>query len=262
MNIKEQYLSALKNHQYDELSELLIDNLIENFNFKSICDFGTYLCDVDENGLKLRLSSCECNSLGRKLIECSFDNHPNETNAFALQYACLEKDNDFTGVINMREKLELLDNSILFNNLAIAYFNSELYSEALKVQLYSIKLMECNDINEFERNIIRYNLLLFKLFNGAEIDNQNDYVNDILDFLISDEIYDYPCAVALAIYFDNNCFVTENQNKLLKIFSIKDDLIKIIDEYVNFGRKPAFEKIKDYLFPQTYYKNGFYLTQT
>lgn len=261
MNIREQYFDALKNNKYDELSKLLVVNMIQDFSYKSICDLGTYLCDVDDDGLKLQLSGCECNKLGRKLIDYSFYNYPNETNAFALQYACLEKDNDYTGVINMRENLELLDNNILLNNLAVAYFNIELYSEALTVQLRSTELMECSDATDVEKNIIMYNLLLFKLFNDIEIDNLKDNVNGILNFLISDEIYDYPCAIALAIYFDNRRFVNENINTLLKTFIIKDDFIRIIDEYNDYGRKPKLEEIKDYLFPQTFYENGFYLTQ-
>lgn len=262
MNIRELYFDAINNGKYDDLPGLLIDNVIENFSFESICDLGTYLCDADDDGLNLRLSGCKCNKLGRKLIEYSFYNYPNETNAFALQYACLEKDNDYTGVINMREKLELLDSSILLNNLAVAYFNKDIYTEALTVQLHSTKLMECSDVTDVEKNIIMYNLLLFKLFNNIEIDNLKDDVNGILTFLISDEIYDYPCAIALAIYFDNRRFVSENKNTLLKTFIIRDDFIRIIDEYINYSRKPKIEEIKDYLFPQTYYRNGFYLTQT
>lgn len=259
MDIKKQYINALKNGQYNELAGLLINNIIGDFGYKSICDLGTYLCDVDDDGLRLELTSDECNHLGIKLIEYSFYNYPNETNAFALQYAYLEKSNNYTNVIRMRNNLEVLNNCMLLNNLSTAYFNLGLYDEAFSVQLHAFEMIKTSNINDVENNIIIYNLLLYKLFNNMEIDNRDESLNHILSFIISEEMYDYPCAIALAMYFDYRCFVINNQNTLLKTFIVKEDLLQMINDYVNHNIRPEFEKIKDYLFTQTYYESGFYL---
>ena len=51
MTIKEEYMDAVSNKQNYKLADILIRNLVDNFDFKSISVLGTLLCDVDDFGV-------------------------------------------------------------------------------------------------------------------------------------------------------------------------------------------------------------------
>ncbi|WP_448901682.1 hypothetical protein, partial [Eubacterium sp.] len=81
MTIKEEYMDAVSNKQYYKLADILIRNLVDNFDFKSISDLGTFLCDVDDLGVSVKLNSDDCQKLGKNLLISSYYNHPDITNA-------------------------------------------------------------------------------------------------------------------------------------------------------------------------------------
>lgn len=65
MTLKEEYFMAVANHEYDRQFEILIKNLITCFDYKSVCDLGTYLCDADDSGITVNLNRNDCEELGK-----------------------------------------------------------------------------------------------------------------------------------------------------------------------------------------------------
>lgn len=251
MTIKEQYKKALENHKYNDLIYLLIKNLTENIDYKSISDFGTYLCDVDSNGLNIKLNEEEAFNLGRRLLSYSYYNNPDVCNAFALQMVNLERSCNYKDVIDMLDAAMLLDNALVLNNIAYAKYKEGLTLEALDLQKYIVQKIKSENV------IVQYNLMLYELFCNCDIMN-NDY-KLFLNMLISDDVYDYESAVLIAIVFDDFEFVKNNLGFITKTFILSDDANTIINNYITNREKPTIEELSSVLQPMTCYENNFYL---
>lgn len=255
MNFKEKYMDAVANKQYNKLTNILVRNLIENFDYKSICDLGTDLCDIDDLGVIIKLDSFECEKLGKNLLISSYYSHPDTCNAFALQIACLERDSDYQTVVNMTDTALLLNNSMIINNIAYANFKLKRFKEAFELQEKAIQ-MKTSDSNDI--NIFSYNFMLYDLFfNG--LNTQCELKNN-LSMLISNDLFDYESAIVLAIFFDDCEFVKNHLDYFKKTFIYGENVEKIINDYISSRKKPHINEIASILQPITCYKNSFYLT--
>lgn len=251
MTIKEHYKKAIKNHQYNDLAFLLIKNLNENFDYKSISDLGTYLCDVDSNGFSLELNEEDAFNLGRQLLSYSYYNTPDVCNAFALQMINLEKSCNYKAVIDMLDTALLLNNALVLNNIAYAEYKENLKFEALNLQRHIVQKMKSDSI------IVQYNLMLYELFCNCDITNC-DY-KSFLNMLISDDVYDYESAILIAIIFDDLDFVERHLDFVKKTFVFSDNSYTIINKYLTNQEQPTIEELSSVLYPMTGYENNFYL---
>lgn len=254
MSLKQKYLDAMKNNDHDKLLILLIKNLICDFNYKSISDLGTYLCDVDNSGIKLELDEKECVKLGEILISYSYRNHPDTCNAFALQSICLEKSSNFQLISEMESSAMLLNNALIINNIAFAKFKLNLLVEAIELQKIALEIGSDDNI---EAQILQYNSVIYNLFSGVKTDNDFEY-QKILNMLISDDVFDYESAVILAICFNDLKFVKENLEILESTFVYGLITKKIINDYLNSNKVPEIENLIKVLSPKTMYGKGFY----
>ena len=254
MTIKGEYMDAVSNKQYYKLADILIRNLVDNFDFKSISDLGTFLCDVDDLGVSVKLNSDDCQKLGKNLLISSYYNHPDITNALALQIACLERDNDYQTIANMTETAVNLNSDVVLNNIAYANFKLNKLKKAFELQKKILKMNNSND------NIIfSYNLMLYDLFvNGYSSHHQ---IQGFLNALINDDLFDYESAIVLAIFFDDYEFVEKHLDYFNKTFLYEDNIKKIINNYLSLQIKPKINEIANILEPKTYYENNFYLTK-
>lgn len=253
MAIRDEYLAAVANKQYHKLPEILIENLINNFDYKSICDLGTCLCDVDDSGVTVKLNSNECQMLGKNLLINSYFVHPDICNALALQIVCLERENDYQTVANMIETAFYLNSSAVLNNIAYANFKLGNLKYAYELQKKVIELNKSDN-----NSIFNYNFMLYDLLVNGYTDYQ---IRDYLNILINDDLFDYESAIVLAIFCDDNQFVKEHLDYFNKTFLYEDNIKKIIDNYLLFKIKPSINDLASILEPKTYYESSFYLTK-
>lgn len=251
MTIKEQYKKAIENHKYNDLVNLLVKNLTDNLDYKSLCDFGTYLCDVDSNGLNIKLKEEDAFNLGRKLLSYSYYNTPEVCNAFAFQMISLEKSCNYNDVINMLDTAMVLKNALVLNNIAYAKYKAGFTLEALSLQKHIVQKIKSKNV------IVQYNLMLYELFCNYDI-KENDY-KIFLNMLISDDVYDYESAMLIAIIFDDFDFVKNHLEFVKETFILSDNSYTIIDKYVANKEKPTIEELSSILQPMTCYENNFYL---
>ena len=252
MDFKKQYLEAINNHNYNNLINIIVKNLIYNFNYESICDFGTCLCDDSDSDVIIKLNKEDCEILGKKMLAYSYYNNPDIKNALAFQFVCLERGNDFQTVQEMLNTAVLLNNCIVLNNIAYSQFKLGMLSESFKLQKSAIKISNGN-----YKNILNYNLMIYDLYLNKNIENKYDW-KKYREMLISDDIYDYESAMILSIIFDDFNFVKDTKNFFEKTFSCEDTVKSIINQYLD-KRLVPFEQTLKILQPKTFYDKFIYL---
>lgn len=255
MNLDKRYISAIKKHDYNELIKILLENLIVNFNYKSINDLGIYLIDIDHKGICLKFSEEDCFKFGSLLIRHSYYNFPDIFNALSLQFLCLEKENNYKEVINMQNTAIKLNNPFIINNIAYANYKLGNILEALDYQKYAIDISKNNTV------ILEYNLMLYELMNNYNIINKYD-CKKFIDMLTGDEIFDYERAIMLAIYFDYYDYVVENLEFLKEMFCFSEKVKVFISNYIDNGRIISSKELLSILSPETLYENSIYINRT
>lgn len=257
MNIKNKYLEAVSKHDYNEIIETLIENLIEHLDYKSISDLGVHLFDVNYQGISINLNEEICLKLSLILIKHSYYSHPDIYNAFAYQFLCLEKIDNYNDVIAMKKTALLLHNPFIINNIAFAYYKSGDFEKALQLQKCAL------GDNETLQNsvILNYNLMLYELNNHYNVKNKYDY-KIFLDMLISDDFFDYEEALMISIYFDDFDFVQNNIDYFEKTFDCDEKIKIIISDYLNNRKIISCSDLLHIVSPKTYYENVLYITNT
>ena len=251
MNIIKNFFNLIK---YDKSVSYYLKKLIKNFSYKSLSDLGTCLCDAEDKGIKIILNSVDSIKLGRTLLLQSYNQHPDTVNAFALQIALLERNNDFQTVSDMSESAKVLNNSFVINNIAYAKYNLGLFEEALDLQKYAVKI----DIETDYRHILlQYNLLLFELSCGYNNLYKYD-LNKFLEMLICDDVYDYESAIIFAIFTDNYNFVKHNIDIYNKTFIAEKEALEIINNYMQNKIKPTASDVLKVIKPKTVYGKALY----
>lgn len=253
MDFKNQYLETINNHDYNNLINIIIKNLIYNFNYKSICDFGTCLYDTNKDGVTIKLNKNDCEILGKKLLLYSYYSNPDIKNAFALQFVCLERDNDFQTVQKMVNTAVSLNNCIVLNNIAYSKFKLGMLTEAFELQKLSIKISNGN-----YKNLLNYNLMLYDLYLNNDVENNYDW-KSYREMLISDDIYDYESAMILSIIFDDFNFVRSNKSFFTKTFNSETTVKNIINQYLDKKIVSVKKDILKILQPKTFYEKFIYL---
>jgi len=257
MDFKTQYIRAINDRKYDELVNILFKNLISNLDYKSICDFATCLCDSGDTGIHINLNKNECEAFGKKLLLYSYYNHPDISNALALQIVFLERTQNFDVVEDMLETAIILKNSSVLNNIAYAKYKRGKISDAFELQK---RVVELNILDNELKFIFYYNLMLYDLFLNNGVTQKYDYKN-ILNMLISDEIFDYESAIVLAIFLDCNDFVKNNLMRFEKTFNFGSNIKNIINQYFVNKTSPNIIQLSKILQPKTYYEKCIYLLQ-
>lgn len=257
MNYKQKYLQALEQHNYNELLNIIFENFIENFDYKSLSDLGGFLSDIGHDGAKIELSEESCFSLGKKLVEYSYFSHPDVQNGFALQLICLEKDKDFETVCKMEPSATQLNNSLILNNIALSKYNLGFVNEAIEIQKSALGITGNLDN---KRLIVKYNFILYKLFCNIDAKEELKCTDAILNMLISDDVFDFYSAMAFAAYTNRREFVEKHLEFFNATFLQADDLNQILKRYLTMGVKPNIEELKATLHPLTVYGDNFYLT--
>lgn len=256
-SFKEEYLAAIDSCQYDKLIEILMKNLIQNFDYKSVCDLGTYLCDADDSGLTIKLSRDSCEQLGKNLLLCSYYNQPDICNALALQLVCLERSSDYKTVADMAKTAIPLNDCFVTNNIAYSEYKLGRFDRALELQRTALKT---DNEKENKTGVIYYNLMLYDLFCNNGLKQEYNW-SFICETLISDYVFDYESAMVLAAYFDDYAFVEKNYDYFKKTFICGKKTMNILKEYLSSKSKPDIKTLSDIVQPQTCYGKCFYLTQ-
>lgn len=251
-NYKNEYSTAIANAQYDKLTDILVENLIENFDYKAFSDLGAYLCDAEDAGITVKLNKNGCEKLGKKLLVASYNNHPDVNNAIALQFACLGQNADFHTVSNMTETALALKNGMVINNIAFAKFKLGTLLDAFELQKNAVQ-MGSNDV-------FSYNLMLYDLFLNGDVKSKYN-LKHFLNMLISDEMFDYESAMVLSVFFDDYSFVESNLTFFQKNFACDKSIKNIIDSYLSDKIQPSIEQISKILIPKTCYENCIYLSE-
>ena len=256
MSLKEEYLTAISNKRYDRLVDILVKNLINSLDYKSLCDLGTCLCDVEDMGITIKLDRNDCEILGKNLLLLSYYNHPDVYNALALQLVCLERNSDFQTVADMTKTAVLLNNSTVINNIAYAKFKLEKLDEAYELQKQAVSINSFDDKND----ILNYNLMLYDLFLNHDVKQKYD-CKQFLNVLISDNVYDYESAMILAAFYDDYDFVKSNLAFFEKTFICDKNVKCVLNNYELNGIKPNIGQLLKILFPKTYYEKFIYITE-
>ncbi len=251
MDIQKEYTNAIQNRQYDQLFGILIKNLLTHFDYQTISDLGSYLCDCAQDELKVTLNEEERTKLGMHLLECSYYTHPDTANAFALQDVCFKMGN-FSTVTRMLETARHLKNSCVLNNIACALYQSGRLQEAMALQQEVVKL-------DNKALLFAYNLLLYRLFSGLPVHADRQSA-EILNMLLDDDVFDYESAVVLAICLDARDFVKQHLDFLFKTFACSAQTKEIINAYLAQHKMPDLPALFTILQPKTTIGNGFYLT--
>lgn len=256
MNIKKDYLDALNNHNYNKIIQILIENLIDSFDYKSMNDLGIYLFDVNYDGINIKLNQKSCIKLSSILIKKSYYTHPDIFNAFAFQFLCLEKTNNYNEIVNMQSTAILLKNPFIINNIAYANYKLGVLDKALDLQKYAININTDNS-----NSILEYNLMLYELSNNYDIRSKYKY-KKFLEMLIGDEFFDYEQAIILAIYFNDFEFVYNNIDFFNKTFYCSKDIKLLIEDYLSNRKIISSLELLKILSPKTYYENALYINNT
>lgn len=66
MDFKQKYLKALEGQQYNNLLQIVFENFIEKFDYKSLSDLGTFLSDTGKEGATIKLTEANCVDLSKK----------------------------------------------------------------------------------------------------------------------------------------------------------------------------------------------------
>lgn len=254
MTLKEEYFMAVANHEYDRQFEILIKNLITCFDFKSVCDLGTCLCDADNSGITVNLNRNDCEELGKKLLVYSYYSNPDVYNAFALQIVCLERNSDFEIVIDMTESAMLLHNGSIMNNIAYANYKSGNINTAFCLQNQAVEFNNEEDKND----ILNYNLMLYDLFLNVDVKQKYNHER-FLNMLISDDTFDYESAIVLATFFDDYNFVKNNISFFKETFICDSNVENLINDYTVYQKSPTVKDLERVLIPKTVYGKNFYL---
>lgn len=257
MNYKQKYLKALEQHKYNDLLNIIFENFIENFDYKSLSDLGSFLSDIGHEGAKIELNEESCFSLGKKLVEYSYFSHPDIYNGFALQLICLERSKDYQTVSSMMPTAKSLKSGPVLNNIALSKYYLNEIDDALQVQKDALKLNFGDDRNN---QIAKYNFLLYSLFCSYEKKKNINCSNDILNMLICDDVFEYESAMALAAYANQKDFIENHLEFFNETFIIPNNLKHILNCFLKSGTKPSLAELKPYLKPLTIYGGNFYLT--
>lgn len=257
MNYKQKYLKALEQHKYNDLLNIIFENFIEKFDYKSLSDLGSFLSDIGHGGAKIELNEESCFSLGKKLVEYSYFSHPDIHNGFALQLICLEKSKDYQTVCTMMPTAKALKSGPILNNIALSKYYLNEIDEALQVQKDALKL---NFGDERNNQIAKYNFLLYSLFCSTEKMKNINCANDILHMLISEDVFEYESAMALAAYANQKDFIENHMKFFNETFIIPNNLKHILNCFLKYGTKPSLAELKPYLKPLTICGSNFYLT--
>ncbi len=257
MNYKQKYLKAREQHKYNDLLNIIFENFIENFDYKSLSDLGSFLSDIGHEGAKIELNEESCFSLGKKLVEYSYFSHPDIYNGFALQLICLERSKDYQTVSAMMPTAKSLKSGPVLNNIALSKYYLNEIDDALQVQKDALKLNFGDDRNN---QIAKYNFLLYSLFCSYEKKKNINCSNDILNMLICDDVFEYESAMALAAYANQKDFIENHLEFFNETFIIPNNLKHILNCFLKSGTKPSLAELKPYLKPLTIYGGNFYLT--
>lgn len=257
MNYKQKYLKALEQHKYNDLLNIIFENFIENFDYKSLSDLGSFLSDIGHEGAKIELNEESCFSLGKKLVEYSYFSHPDIYNGFALQLICLERSKDYQTVSAMMPTAKSLKSGPVLNNITLSKYYLNEIDDALQVQKDALKLNFGDDRNN---QIAKYNFLLYSLFCSYEKKKNINCSNDILNMLICDDVFEYESAMALAAYANQKDFIENHLEFFNETFIIPNNLKHILNCFLKSGTKPSLAELKPYLKPLTIYGGNFYLT--
>ena len=257
MDFKQKYLKALEGQQYNNLLQIVFENFIEKFDYKSLSDLGTFLSDTGKAGATIKLTEANCVDLSKKMVEFSYFSNPDTKNAFALQLICLEREKDFDTVCKMYSSAVALKNCYILNNIAVSKYHSGANKEALEIQKSALKL--CNN-SDIKHQMAEYNLILYELFCDIKVNDNLKCTKDILNMLISDDIYDYYSAMGFAAYVNNRDFIENHLPFFNQTFIIPNNLILILNRFLKSGIKPSVAELKSILKPLTIYEDNFYLT--
>lgn len=92
----------------------------------------------------------------------------------------------------------------VLNNIALSKYYLNKIDEALQVQKDALKLKFDDNRNN---QIAKYNFLLYSLFCSTEKMKNINCANDILHMLISEDVFEYESAMALAAYANQKDFI-------------------------------------------------------